>query len=261
MEEMKTLTADMQSRYAALQAEQEAVHQRLTEAAIAAMGSAVEARVATLDERVSATLAVVESRLPNTLREGVQEGLAETVQMVEALREQTAEMAHTLGQISGNADRQLQAYERWNDRALSVQARLEQGGGGRSGGTGRATRPVAERGRADSGRACAPPSTARFTRRSTALPVWSPRSTRSPPNCANCKRRRRNCTPLSPPLPPTAVTLPAPPPPEVVLAPAHTPYDISPAVPGSPGDRAPVHSGRHAERTSRLGALDGRHPS
>lgn len=126
MEEMKTLTEDVQGRYAALQAEQEAVHQRLTEAAIKAMSSAVDARVATLDERVAATLATVESRLPNTLREGVQEGLAETIRMIDSVREQTAEMAHTLGQISGNADRQLQAYERWNERALSVQGRLEQ---------------------------------------------------------------------------------------------------------------------------------------
>ena len=126
MEEMKKLTDQMQGRYAALQGEQEAVHQRLTEAAIATMGGAIEARVATLDDRVAATLTAVENRLPTTLRDGVHEGLAETIQMIEAVREQTAEMAHTLGQISGNADRQLQAYERWNARAESVQGRLEQ---------------------------------------------------------------------------------------------------------------------------------------
>jgi len=126
MEEMKALTEQMQGRYAALLGEQEAVHQRLTEAAIAAMGGAIEARVATLDDRVAATLAAVESRLPTTLRDGVHEGLVETIQMIEAVREQTAEMAHTLAQISGNADRQLQAYERWNARAESVQGRLEQ---------------------------------------------------------------------------------------------------------------------------------------
>ncbi|MCW3053804.1 MAG: hypothetical protein JWN14_2974 [Chthonomonadales bacterium] len=126
MEEMKAVTAQWQKEFAALQTEQEAARQRLTEAAIAAMSSAVEARMATLDERVAATLTAVESRLPTTLREGVHEGLVETIQMIEAVREQTAEMAHTLGQISGNADRQLQAYERWNTRAESVQGRLEQ---------------------------------------------------------------------------------------------------------------------------------------
>ena len=126
MQELKDMTAQWQRQFAAVQTEQEAVHQRLTEAAITAMGGAVETRIATLDGRVAATLATLESRLPNTLRDGVQAGLSETILLIEAVREQTAGMAHTLGQISGNADRQLQAYERWNERAMNVQGRLEQ---------------------------------------------------------------------------------------------------------------------------------------
>ena len=126
MQELIEMTSQIQGRYAALQAEQEAVHQRLTEAAVTAMSGAIETRLASLDERVAATLAAVESRLPTTLRDGVHEGLGETILLIDSVREQTAGMAHTLGQISGNADRQLQAYERWNERALSVQGRLEQ---------------------------------------------------------------------------------------------------------------------------------------
>jgi hypothetical protein len=126
MQEMTEMAAQTQNRYTALQAEQAAVHQRLNEAAIAAMGGAIETRLATLDERVANTLTALESRLPLTFREGMHEGLAETILLIDSVREQTAGMAHTLGQISGNADRQLQAYERWNERALSVQGRLEQ---------------------------------------------------------------------------------------------------------------------------------------
>jgi hypothetical protein len=126
MQELTGMTGQMQNRYAALQAEQEAVHQRLNEAAITAMGNAIEARLATLDERVANTLTAMENRLPLTLREGLHEGLAETIQLIDSVREQTAGMVHTLSQISGNADRQLQAYERWNERAMTVQGRLEQ---------------------------------------------------------------------------------------------------------------------------------------
>ncbi len=126
MQELKDMTAQWQSQFAAVQGEQEAVHQRLTEAAITAMGSAMETRIATLDTHFAATLTAVEKRLPTTLRDGMQEGLAETILLINSVREQTASMAHTLAQISGNADRQLQAYERWNDRAMSVQGRLEQ---------------------------------------------------------------------------------------------------------------------------------------
>ena len=126
MQELIEMTSQMQSRYAALQAEQEAVHHRLTETAISAVGGAVDARISTIEERVAATLTVVEGRLPEAVRDGVREGLSETNQLIDSVREQAAAMTHTMAQISGNADRQLQAYEGWHDRALGIQGRLEQ---------------------------------------------------------------------------------------------------------------------------------------
>ncbi len=116
----------LQAQFVALQAEQEAAHLRITARTLTAFTSAVDARLTEMDGRVAAVLSSVEQRLPETLREGVHGGLSETVALIDAVREQTAGIAHQVAQISGNADRQLLAYERWHDRAMSVQGRLEQ---------------------------------------------------------------------------------------------------------------------------------------
>ncbi|MCW3096381.1 MAG: hypothetical protein JWL77_1999 [Chthonomonadaceae bacterium] len=238
MEEMKTLTAEMQGRYAALQAEQEAVHQRLTEAAIKAMGSAVDARVATLDERVAATLTAVESRLPNTLRAGVQEGLAETIRMIDSVREQTAEMAHTLSQISGNADRQLQAYERWNDRALSVQGRLEQVvTDGQAAQAAQLAQWQTGAAQALEGVRAAFDGTIH-----TAQSGFSGLVAALDPLTAELQHLQSTAQELNSALaalPPHTVTLPVPTPSEAAIAPTRAQYDIPPPAPDAPTAATP----------------------
>ena len=123
---LTAMTEHLQTQFIALQTEQEATHQRLTARSLAALTGAVDGRLAAMDSNIGGVLASLESRLPETLRVGVQDALSETVALINSVREQTAELAHLIGQISGNADRQLLAYERWNERAMSVQGRLEQ---------------------------------------------------------------------------------------------------------------------------------------
>ena len=113
-------------QFAELTAQQEAAHKRLTEAALVSLNAAAEVRLAAIEDRISGTLSMVEDRLPDKMREGVKQGLDETVALIEALREHAAELTQSIGQVSGNADRQLLAYERWQERANAVQTRLEQ---------------------------------------------------------------------------------------------------------------------------------------
>lgn len=112
-------------QFAVLITEQEAAHRRVTDAALVSIGAAVEARLVTVDEHIGATLTRAGDRLPDLLRSGVKEGLDETIALLSALREQAAALAHTIAQVSGNADRQLLAYERWQERANAIQAGLE----------------------------------------------------------------------------------------------------------------------------------------
>ena len=102
--------AAFREQFAALLAGQEAGHRRMTEAVLVSLDG---------------LLARVEKQLPDVMRSGVKEGLSETVKLLEALREQAAALAQTIAQVSGNADRQLLAYERWQERANAAQARLE----------------------------------------------------------------------------------------------------------------------------------------
>ena len=121
-----SLLNSFQERFATLQAQQEAVHRRLTDAALESFGTAVETRLAAIEQRVAATLGGVEARLPDAVRMGINDALGQTVLLLDAVREQAAGLTHTVAQVSHNADRQLLAYERWQERAAGVQSRLEQ---------------------------------------------------------------------------------------------------------------------------------------
>ena len=120
------MTEHLREQFIALQGEQEISHRRMTEAALASLGNAVEDRLTAIEERIAAVLVALENRLPSTLRDGVRDGLSETVALIDDVREQAAGLTHTITQISGNTDRQLQAYERWAERATDIQGRLEQ---------------------------------------------------------------------------------------------------------------------------------------
>ena len=113
-------------QFVVMSAEQEAAHRRITDAALVSLGGAIDTNLATVEERIASTLSMIEDRLPDKLRDGVKDGLGETVALIVALREQAADLTHSVAQVSGNADRQLLAYERWQERANAVQTQLEQ---------------------------------------------------------------------------------------------------------------------------------------
>lgn len=116
----------LRTQYAQAQAEQEATHRRLTEAALAALDGIAAAHLAGMEARIASVLDGVESRLPDAIRNGVRDGLAETVALVTEVRVEAGKLAHVIEQISGATDRQLQEYKKWQEVALSIQGRLEQ---------------------------------------------------------------------------------------------------------------------------------------